>query len=143
MDENRFVTYLEFGAVGDGKTNDFAAIKRAHDYANENNIPVKIENKAGKMHSKSIVIDDELIYVGSMNLTRNGENKNDENMLLIKNPAAAKIFKEQFLYLFNSIPDTYLTKIPKAEGWESIGSCSDGIDNDFDGLIDKEDNGCK
>ena len=43
MSEKEFVTYLEFGAKGDGKTNDFAAIKAAHDYANEHGIPVKIE----------------------------------------------------------------------------------------------------
>ncbi len=114
-----------------------------HNSLRQNNIPVKIENKAGKMHSKSIVIDDELIFVGSMNLTRNGENKNDENILLIKNHNAATIFKEQFLYLFNSIPNIYLTKTPRAEGWDSIGSCNDGIDNDFDDLTDKDDNGCK
>ena len=43
MSDKKFVTYLEFGAKGDGKTNDFAAIKAAHDYANEHGIPVKIE----------------------------------------------------------------------------------------------------
>ena len=37
----KYVTYEEFGAVGDGVTNDFAAIKRAHDYANEAGLPVK------------------------------------------------------------------------------------------------------
>ena len=113
-----------------------------HNSLRQNNIPVKIENKAGKMHSKSIVVDDEFVFVGSMNLTRSGENKNDENILLIENSEAAKVFKEQFLYLFESIPDIYLTKTPRAEGLESAGSCFDGIDNDFDGLIDAEDTGC-
>ena len=106
-------------------------------------IPVKIENKAGKMHSKSIIIDDETVFVGSMNMTKSGESKNDENVLLIKNHSVAKVFKEQFLYLYSSIPDIYLTKTPRAEGWESIGSCVDGVDNNFDGLIDGDDIGCK
>ncbi len=35
-----FVTYEEFGAVGDGRTNDFLALKRAHEYANEKGLPV-------------------------------------------------------------------------------------------------------
>ncbi len=42
----KFVTYEEFGAVGDGVTDDFAAIKRAHDYANENGLPVKAKDGA-------------------------------------------------------------------------------------------------
>ena len=114
-----------------------------HNNLRNYNIPVKIENKAGKMHTKSIIIDDKMVYLGSMNLTKNGEQKNDENVLLIKNSKKAQKFKEQFIYLYESIPDIYLKKTPLAEGWASIGSCEDGIDNDFDGLIDRDDNGCK
>ena len=33
--------YADFGAVGDGVTNDFEAIKRCHEYANENGCEVK------------------------------------------------------------------------------------------------------
>ena len=36
----KFVTYEEFGAKGDGIADDFAAIKKAHDFANENKLPV-------------------------------------------------------------------------------------------------------
>ena len=36
-----FVTYEAFGAVGDGKTDDAAAIVSAHAYANEHNLPVR------------------------------------------------------------------------------------------------------
>ncbi len=41
MKNKKFVTYEEFGALGDGKTNDFAAIKQTHDYANKNGVAVK------------------------------------------------------------------------------------------------------
>lgn len=114
-----------------------------HKSLRDNNIAVKVENKAGKMHTKSIVIDDRLIFIGSMNLTKSGESKNDENVLLIKNPRAAAIFKKQFLYLWYSIPEKWLRFNPRAEGADSLGSCFDGIDNDFDGFIDKDDPGCK
>ena len=42
--EKTKVLYREFGAVGDGVTDDFHAIKAAHDYANEHNIPVYAES---------------------------------------------------------------------------------------------------
>ena len=34
------VYYEDFGAVGDGVTDDFAAIFKAHEYANEHKLPV-------------------------------------------------------------------------------------------------------
>ena len=44
--EKKYVTYEEFGAVGDGKTDDYAAICKAHSYANENGLPVKANGNA-------------------------------------------------------------------------------------------------
>lgn len=41
MNENKYVTYEQFGAKGDGKTDDMPAIIAAHDYANENGLDVK------------------------------------------------------------------------------------------------------
>ena len=41
-DLNRdYVTYDDFGAVGDGKTNDFEAIYKTHEFANEHKLTVK------------------------------------------------------------------------------------------------------
>lgn len=108
----------------------------------KNNIPVKVENYAGKVHSKSIIIDDEYIIAGSMNFSNSGEDYNDENVLIIKNNRLAKFYREFFEYLWNKIPDKYLTKTPSAESLDSAGSCFDGIDNDYDGKIDKDDEGC-
>lgn len=114
-----------------------------HNTLRENGITVKTENYAGKMHMKSIIIDDELTITGSMNFTKSGNNYNDENVLIIKDKVLAKYMKNSFLYLWNKIPDKYLKFDPAAESYESIGSCYDGIDNDFDGKIDSFDEGCK
>ena len=43
---NDFVTYEAFGAVGDGVTDDAAAIAAAHAYANEHHLPVKTNSDA-------------------------------------------------------------------------------------------------
>lgn len=114
-----------------------------HNELRQINIPVKVEDKAGKMHSKSIIIDDNITLFGSMNLTKSGDTKNDESVMYIVNPIVAKQFKKQFLYTWDSIPDKWLIKTPRAESPDSVGSCFDGIDNDFDGDVDASDNGCQ
>lgn len=40
------VRYEDFGAKGDGKTDDFAAIARAHQFANEHKLPVRAKDGA-------------------------------------------------------------------------------------------------
>ncbi len=105
-------------------------------------IKVKTENYAGKMHMKAIFTDDKYSIIGSMNLTLSGNKKNDENVIIIENEEITKQLKKTFLYLWNKIPDKYEKRDPHAESIESIGSCFDGIDNDFDDKIDEKDEGC-
>ena len=114
-----------------------------HKILRQNGIEVKVENFGGKMHAKSLIIDDEYIISGSMNLTQAGNSKNDENTLIIKNPALALEYKRYFLQLWQEIPDVYLRIDPRPEGVESGNACSDGIDNDFDHRIDALDSQCK
>lgn len=109
----------------------------------QNGIQVKTENLGGKLHSKSIIIDDTYTIIGSMNFSRSGEGVNDENLVIIKNPQITIFYRNFFLYLWKKIPDYWLTHNARAESPDSIGSCSDGIDNDFDGKIDKADDSCK
>lgn len=109
----------------------------------QNGILIKTENYAGKLHSKSIIIDDAYTIIGSMNFSRSGESVNDENLLIIKNREIALFYKTFFQYLWQRIPDKWLKYNARAESPDSIGSCSDGIDNDFDGKIDKADDSCK
>ena len=105
-------------------------------------MPVKIENYAGKMHSKTMIIDDRYLVLGSMNFSKSGESKNDENLIVLENKEAAIFYKQFFLYLWAKIPDKWLKLYPRAEGLDSIGSCSDGVDNDYDGLVDMEEESC-
>lgn len=51
----KFVTYLDFGAKGDGVTDDFKAIYEAHEYANKNGLTVKTDD------GKTYYIHDTLI----------------------------------------------------------------------------------
>ncbi len=91
---------------------------------------------------ETMIVDDRFIVGGSMNFTIAGNSKNDENTLILENVALAKKYKAYFLALWDGIPDAYLHYNPSPESLQSGNSCWDGIDNDFDGKVDKEDSGC-
>lgn len=109
----------------------------------QSGIPVKVENYAGKMHAKAMIIDERYLVLGSANFSKSGEDKNDENMIIVDNIKLAKLYNDYFEYFWKKIPDKYLKYNVSAEGRYSLGSCSDGIDNDFDGKVDMADDGCK
>ncbi len=106
-------------------------------------IEVKTENYAGKMHSKSMIVDDKYTIIGSMNFSNSGENRNDENLVVIDSEEIAKFYKQFFTYQWNKIDNKWLKLNARAEGKDSIGSCTDGLDNNYDGLTDSEDLACK
>ena len=113
-----------------------------HNYLRDNGIEVKVENWGGKMHMKSAIIDKKHIILGSMNWTGAGESKNDENTLIIHNAKDAPIYHSFFNLLWMSIPNRWLLVDPPPESKDSIGSCYDGIDNDFDNETDGKDPSC-
>lgn len=74
------------------------------DYIKDNGVDIKIEHWKGKMHMKSMIIDDDTLVIGSMNFTKQGEMVNDENCLIIKNaPILTTSYKSHFLELWESI----------------------------------------
>ncbi len=113
-----------------------------HNILRDSRIDLKVENWGGKNHEKTILIDKEYIITGSANLSYSGYSKNDENIVVIESKKIANACREHFFTLYNSIDDKYLVITPQPESIYSINSCSDGIDNDYDGLIDKEDSSC-
>ncbi|GBF23054.1 hypothetical protein tpqmel_0458, partial [Candidatus Gastranaerophilus sp. (ex Termes propinquus)] len=124
---------------------DASAAANKHSKVHEiraSDIACKVENWGGKSHEKNMVIDKKHFIVGSANFSNSGFTKNDENVLIIKSPAISEFYRAHFLKLWASIDDKYLTQTPRAESFESRGSCYDGIDNNHDGKIDSKDEGC-
>jgi phosphatidylserine/phosphatidylglycerophosphate/cardiolipin synthase-like enzyme len=106
-------------------------------------IPTKIENWGGKMHMKVAVIDNKHIITGSMNFTKAGNSRNDENTVILWDvPQLAAKMNTAFAQMWDSIPNQYLEQSPLAESKNSLNSCFDGIDNDFDQQIDNNDSDC-
>ena len=55
----------------------------------------------------------------------------------------ADFLKKEFEKSWNSIPNKWLYNNPRPEGKDSKYSCFDGVDNDHNGLFDKDDPACK
>lgn len=106
-------------------------------------VRVKTENYAGKMHSKAIIVDDKFVAIGSMNLSKSGNYKNDENLIVLNNPKAAIFYRKFFDYLWIRIYNFWEKHDVSAESKYSFGSCNDGIDNDYDGKTDTADEECQ
>jgi phosphatidylserine/phosphatidylglycerophosphate/cardiolipin synthase-like enzyme len=113
-----------------------------HELLREVGIPVKVEAWGGKMHMKSAAIDGRYVIAGSMNWTSAGEWDNDENTLLIEDPKLAAQYHEFFERIWAEIPEQWATANPDPESRDSGSSCTDGFDNDYDGLADAQDPGC-
>lgn len=105
-------------------------------------IPVKVEAWGGKMHMKAAAIDGETVITGSMNWTSAGESGNDENTIVVRSEPHAAAFHAFYDRIWHQTPERWLTGQPDPESSASPPSCTDGADNDYDGLADAHDPGC-
>jgi len=61
-------------------------------------IPVLIDAKHAIAHNKIMVIDSATVITGSFNFTKAAENKNAENLLILKeNPEVVRLYTQNFL----------------------------------------------
>lgn len=57
---------------------------------------VRFEDHPGKMHNKFAVIDGKVLIAGSYNWTKAAEEKNDENVLVIRDEVLTEVFGKKF-----------------------------------------------
>ena len=62
-------------------------------------VPVKLDGNKYTMHHKVIIIDNSIVITGSFNFTRTADTANDDNVLVIYDPAVA----QQYLAEFNKV----------------------------------------
>ncbi len=63
-------------------------------------IPIVPDARSGLMHNKFAVIDEEILWTGSYNLTQNGANRNNNNAIKISSPDLASIYLDEFKEMF-------------------------------------------
>jgi phosphatidylserine/phosphatidylglycerophosphate/cardiolipin synthase-like enzyme len=62
----------------------------------DSKLPVYLDGNPRNMHHKVIVIDGEIVVVGSFNFSDSADKSNDENLLIIYNRAVGAKFEEEF-----------------------------------------------
>lgn len=108
------VYYSEFGAVGDGVTDDFAAIIDAHEYANERGLPVAAD--AGKTY-----------YIGAHAKTAYIRTDTDwgDAQFIIDDSKVSVENRSWNVFEIQSDSDSYRVNLPEGyslqEGQENIG----------------------
>ncbi|MGB9153126.1 MAG: phospholipase D family protein [Alphaproteobacteria bacterium] len=67
------------------------------DFLEANNIPTRINAHYAIMHNKFMIIDDKVLELGSFNYTKAAENKNAENVLVLRDdPQAISSYRQQW-----------------------------------------------
>lgn len=61
---------------------------------------VRQDNRSGFMHNKFCVIDEKITLTGSMNPTKNGDEKNNNNILFLESSQIAKNYEKEFLEMW-------------------------------------------
>jgi phosphatidylserine/phosphatidylglycerophosphate/cardiolipin synthase-like enzyme len=71
----------------------------------EAGLAVRLDGNSRNMHHKVIIIDQEIVILGSYNFSSNAENRNDENTLIIHNRDIAEEFYTEFQRVYAIAPD--------------------------------------
>ncbi len=64
-------------------------------------LDVREDTLAGQMHMKVIIVDGEVVSFGSYNFSASAENSNDENVMIVQDPALAGQFEQEFERIFS------------------------------------------
>jgi phosphatidylserine/phosphatidylglycerophosphate/cardiolipin synthase-like enzyme len=59
-------------------------------------LDVRLDGNPRVLHHKVIIIDDQIVAVGSFNFSDNAAESNDENLLIIYDPAVASLYRQEF-----------------------------------------------
>lgn len=62
-------------------------------------LDVRLDSNPRTMHHKVVIIDSQIVAIGSFNYSTNATESNDENMLFIHNPTIASLYEQEFYTL--------------------------------------------
>lgn len=62
----------------------------------EAGVPVRNDTNPYSMHNKVMIVDEEIVITGSYNWSSSAENRNNENMIIIRSREIAEIYEREF-----------------------------------------------
>jgi len=65
-------------------------------------LPICMDGEVGLMHDKVIVVDGEVVITGSYNYTNSAEKYNDENIVILHDPALANLYLDEIKLITNN-----------------------------------------
>ncbi|GAB4467973.1 MAG: phospholipase D-like domain-containing protein [Anaerolineae bacterium] len=65
-------------------------------------LDVRLDSNPRTLHHKVIIIDGRIVATGSFNYSSNATTSNDENLLIVHNPAVAALYEEEFNRIMGS-----------------------------------------
>ncbi len=63
---------------------------------------IRLDGNPNLMHEKLMIIDGEILVVGSYNFTRAANERNDENLLVIRDATVARRFEQEYIRVFDA-----------------------------------------
>ncbi|MBS3163402.1 hypothetical protein J4427_01810 [Candidatus Woesearchaeota archaeon] len=72
-----------------------------YNFLKENGVDVRLDSNPYLLHDKTFIIDNNILVLGSYNPTSAGNNKNDENILIIYNKELANKMNSRFSGIYN------------------------------------------
>jgi phosphatidylserine/phosphatidylglycerophosphate/cardiolipin synthase-like enzyme len=67
-----------------------------YDLFKQAGLKVFVDGNKDLMHHKTMIIDDRIVITGSYNFTLSAETRNDENLVVLYNPAIANFYMQEF-----------------------------------------------
>jgi phosphatidylserine/phosphatidylglycerophosphate/cardiolipin synthase-like enzyme len=79
----------------DGQGAEYAALRQA-------GLDVRLDGNSGLMHNKVLIIDDEIVVLGSYNFTRAANQTNDENVVVVMSAQLAGQYQAAFERIYRA-----------------------------------------
>ncbi|MFN2198868.1 MAG: phospholipase D-like domain-containing protein, partial [Anaerolineales bacterium] len=80
---------FDAGQAGSNQGSDFQRLAEA-------GLDIRLDGSPGNMHHKVLILDRRIVVTGSYNFSASAELRNDENSLILFDPALAELYLEEF-----------------------------------------------